>query len=155
MRKQPSFKWAQYKAARSPTKPETNVMQTESPHPSPQKSEYDTTSRHTATTSYQSTYTDPSRTSRSTAATSIASVATPDTSTMSAMPNRPQAIRQDSNLTTNISTSSEKRESTGELTSPDNANTGPYSSASSCSRFPALSASAVLPKLIGILLLSF
>ena len=86
-------------------------MQTDSPHPSPQKSGYDTTSRHTATTSYQSTYTDPSRTSRSTAATSIASVATPDTSTMSAMPNRPQAIRQDSNLTTNISTSSENLKS--------------------------------------------
>ncbi|TDL24017.1 hypothetical protein BD410DRAFT_838533 [Rickenella mellea] len=45
LRKQPSFKWAQYvKPVRSPTKTET-ISQTDSPHPSPNKFEHEIPSR--------------------------------------------------------------------------------------------------------------
>lgn len=57
VRKQPSFKWAQFRGARSPTKQDSSGGHSESPHPSPQRSEYDMSNgRSTQPPSYQSTY---------------------------------------------------------------------------------------------------
>lgn len=88
-------------------------MQTESPHPSPQKSEYDALSRQTGQSSYQSTYSDRSGVSRSTAATTASSsMPTPDTSgILTNQTNRQPPNRQDSIPPTSISTSSENLKS--------------------------------------------
>lgn len=56
LRKQPSFRWASYKATRSPTRQDSSITHSESPHPSPLKSEYETqSSRSTQPPSYHST----------------------------------------------------------------------------------------------------
>ncbi|KAH8111008.1 hypothetical protein DFH11DRAFT_708600 [Phellopilus nigrolimitatus] len=120
LRKQPSFKWAQFRAARSPTKQESSsVMHTESPHSSPQKSEYELSNGRAAQPpSYQSTYVDrpaPSRQASypTTATPATANTTPPDTSgVMVNQPNRQATMRQDpANPPSNISTSSDNLKS--------------------------------------------
>ncbi|KAL5531741.1 hypothetical protein ACEPAG_4618 [Sanghuangporus baumii] len=111
VRKQPSFKWAQFRSTRSPTKQESSTAHSDSPHPSPQRSDYDMSngrsnppyhpSQDRATPSRQGTY--------------GASSTSPDTGVV--LPNqtgRQLTARPDpptSNPPTNISTSSDNLKS--------------------------------------------
>ncbi|THH10366.1 hypothetical protein EW145_g1394 [Phellinidium pouzarii] len=107
LHKQTSFKWA-----RSPTKQESSVLHSESPHPSPQKSEYDLANgRITQPPSYHSNYERPTPHRQG----SYSNLATtpPDTSgVLSNQTNRQLTARQDPpNPPTNISTSSDNLKS--------------------------------------------
>ncbi|EJD07639.1 uncharacterized protein FOMMEDRAFT_101010 [Fomitiporia mediterranea MF3/22] len=113
LRKQPSFKWAQFRSARSPTKQESSAGHSESPHPSPQKSEYDMSNgRTTQPSSYHTSY---DRSAPSRQGTYGAVTSSPDTAgTLSSQTSRQLTARPDppsNNPPTSISTSSDNLKS--------------------------------------------
>ena len=118
LRKQPSFKWAQFRGARSPTKQESSAGHSESPHPSPQRSEYDMTNGRSAPPpSYQPMYdrSTPSRQANYGAATSSDAGAVIPSQTarqLTARPDPPSgSSNSSSNPPTSISTSSDNLKS--------------------------------------------
>ncbi|KAI5121632.1 hypothetical protein M0805_001161 [Coniferiporia weirii] len=112
--KQPSFSWsARFGGARSPTRQDPGTVHSESPHPSPQKSEYDSSNGRTQPPSYHSTHERSAPQRQGSYGNSSNAIASPDTSgVLVNQTNRQLTARQDtSNPPTSISTSTDNLKS--------------------------------------------
>lgn len=113
LHKQPSFKWAQYKSTRSPTKQDAIIH--ESPHPSPQKLEHDIPRPSTQPPpAYQSTISERTTPHRQQLTSNTSATTATPSETSSVLPNqsnRQGSARSDTSGSGNISTSSDNLKS--------------------------------------------